>query len=48
MPYVQSKYILRNSYKESSAAAKLITNFVTLANNKDKLFPPLYLTAKEY
>ena len=33
---------------DPSAASKLITNFVTLANNKDKVFPPLYLTAKEY
>lgn len=33
---------------EPASAAKLITNFVTLANNKDKLFPPLYLTATEY
>ena len=33
---------------DSSSAAKLITNFVTLANNKDKIFPPLYLAAKEY
>ena len=23
-------------------------NFVTLSNNKDKIYPPLYLTAKEY
>jgi len=33
---------------DPSSAAKLITNFVTLANNKDKIFPPLYLTAREY
>lgn len=33
---------------EPAAAAKLITEFVTQANNKNKLFPPLYLTAKEY
>ena len=33
---------------DPSYAAKLITNFVTLANNKDKVFPPLYLAAKEY
>ena len=33
---------------DPSAAAKLITNFVTLANNKDKIFPPLYLSAREY
>lgn len=31
-----------------ASASKLISNFVTLANNKDKIFPPLYLTAKEY
>ena len=33
---------------DPSCAAKLITNFGTLANNKDKLFPPTYLAAKEY
>ena len=33
---------------DPGCAQKLITNFVTLANNKNKLFPPLYLTAKEY
>lgn len=33
---------------DPASAAKLITNFVNLANNKDKLFPPLYLTAREY
>ncbi len=33
---------------DPSSAAKLITNFVTLANNKDKIFPPLYLSAREY
>ena len=32
---------------DPASAAKLITNFVNLANNKDKLFPPLYLTARE-
>ena len=32
---------------DPGCAQKLITNFVTLANNKDKMFPPLYLTAKE-
>ena len=26
---------------DSASAQKLITNFVTLANNKDKIFPPL-------
>ena len=31
-----------------ASAAKLISNFVTLVNNKDKIFPPLYLAAKEY
>ena len=30
-----------------SCTAKLITNFGNQANNKDKLFPPTYLTAKE-
>ena len=33
---------------DSASAQKLITNFVTLANNKDKIFPPLYLAAIEY
>ena len=33
---------------DPDSAGKLITNFVTLANNKDKIFPPLYLMAKEY
>lgn len=33
---------------EPASASKLISNFVTLANNKDKIFPPLYLTAREY
>ena len=33
---------------EPSGAAKLVAEFVTQANNKNKLFPPLYLTAKEY
>ncbi len=33
---------------DPSSAAKLITNFGNLANNKDKLFPPTYLTATEY
>lgn len=33
---------------DPSCCSKLITNFITLANNKDKLFPPLYLTATEY
>lgn len=33
---------------DHDSVQKLITNFVTLANNKDKIFPPLYLTAKEY
>jgi len=33
---------------DPAAASKLITNFVTQANNKDKVFPPLYLTAREY
>lgn len=33
---------------EPGCAAKLITNFGNLANNKDKLFPPTYLAAKEY
>lgn len=33
---------------DPSCTAKLITNFGNLANNKDKLFPPTYLTATEY
>ena len=33
---------------EPTSAKKLIANFITLANNKDKVFPPLYLAAKEY
>jgi len=33
---------------DPGSAAKLITNFGNLANNKDKLFPPTYLAAKEY
>jgi len=33
---------------ESESAAKLIKNFVTQVNNKDKVYPPLYLTAREY
>ena len=33
---------------DPASAAKLITNFGNLANNKDKLFPPTYLAAKEY
>ena len=33
---------------DSASAQKLITNFVTLANNKNKIFPPLYLAAIEY
>ncbi|MBR6999431.1 MAG: putative DNA binding domain-containing protein [Lachnospiraceae bacterium] len=33
---------------DPSSVAKIITNFVTLSNNKDKIFPPLYLTAREY
>lgn len=33
---------------DSASAQKLITNYVTLANNKDKIFPPLYLAAIEY
>ena len=33
---------------DPSCVAKLITNFGNLANNKDKLFPPTYLTAQEY
>ena len=28
---------------DPASTAKIITNFVTLANNKDKVFPPLYL-----
>ena len=33
---------------DPSCAVKLRTNFCTLANNKDKVFPPMYLVAKEY
>lgn len=33
---------------DPESAAKLIKNFVTLANDQDKIFPPLYLSAKEY
>ena len=33
---------------DPGSAAKLITNFGNLANNKDKLFPPTFLAAKEY
>ena len=33
---------------DPASTAKIITNFVTLANNKDKVFPPLYLVAREY
>ena len=33
---------------DPGSAAKLITNFGNLANNKDKLFPLTYLAAKEY
>ena len=33
---------------DPGSAAKLITNFGNQANNKDKLFPPTYLTAREY
>ena len=33
---------------DPSCAVKLRTNFGTLANNKDKVFPPMYLTAREY
>jgi len=33
---------------DPSCAVKLRTNFGTLANNKDKVFPPMYLVAEEY
>ena len=33
---------------DPSCAAKLCTNFGNLANNKDKIYPPTYLVAKEY
>ena len=33
---------------EPAMVGKLIASFSTLANNKDKISPPLYLTAKEY
>lgn len=33
---------------EPEAVPKLITDFATLVNNKNKLFPPLYLTAIPY
>ena len=33
---------------DPASVAKLVTNFGNLANNKDKLFPPTYLAAKEY
>ena len=29
-------------------AGKMVTNFVNQANNKNKLFPPLYLVANQY
>lgn len=33
---------------DPDAAGKMVTNFATLANNKDKIFPPMYLTAHRY
>ena len=33
---------------DPDCVAKLINNFGNLANNKDKIFPPSYLVAKEY
>ena len=33
---------------DPASAAKLITDFGTLANNKDKIFPPAFLRAVEY
>lgn len=33
---------------DPSSVLKLISNFMTTANNKDKVFPPLYLIARGY
>lgn len=33
---------------DPDCSSKLINSFASLANNKDKIFPPLYLVAKEY
>lgn len=33
---------------DPDSAGKLVSNFATLANNKDKIFPPMYLTAHRY
>lgn len=33
---------------DHESSEKLITNFITLANNREKVYPPLYLIATEY
>ena len=39
---------MRNTTRFPDSAGKLVSNFATLANNKDKIFPPRYLTAHRY